>query len=1231
MRKTITPVIAVVLLTLMTVGASVLAFFWVTSVQSSAQEQVGSSIEGAPGTGKTRLNIISMRGDGVTVQNVGLNNVESITLIIDGMLEEYDLPNPLNPGSATIVSFSQVLQKDTAHTVSVVSDGVVTSSQSVNAKEASEEAGYGEGSQEPQTCGEDALFKPSSLIIPTGPIEFNTHSYGGHNYSVSGIKYVCRVDFMLTSTTGAGDVNVYITENDPSQAGFNALSLTPDNSVSVTAGQRATYSVLLNKPVTGEFFVLLNADNSTATTIKISGLMNTANTYDREMYYCSDTLGVPPPGGCSAGDGLWTVDDFIGAGFLTSELALNMIVHVDDDGTCDDLCSLNNYCSTGICSSWDVLCTTDCDGTCPSVDCYGVDPDCNSTGGLQECCGNSVCGVGEGCSSCVNDCTCTWPNDTCCDDNCVNINENESYCGDCFTSCNSTSYCDFGNCVECGSIDGNCVASECYGIDPECTDTGGVQEVCGNGYCNITAGEDLTTCAADCHKYITSFSDNSYYGILSYAGGGTDTSKSLKVPKNATASKATISIRGEPATEKYGFMSFINTTNGRSDEVQLIGDYLFMTENNMKYTGFLVYDVSDKSNPSLVENYSNFNYSYGMHIVDDVMYVGGDSYSPGGPKFWVIDVSDPVNPVELASKSVLIGDVDVWAVHGVEDYAYSIDYAYIYASNVTDKSTIQNVDSINLGGGNKEIQVEGDYAYVMGEVELLNIVDISDPTSMSVVYTNSSSYSAVQGSHNMFVENGIVYITAGQKGLTIINATTPSSAYHLSHVPGYYYDVHKSGDYVYLAAQYPNDDLRIVDVSDLANPVLLDYSRGLTRNSVESVYVNGDYIYAGVYTGLDIINKNGRTISKAGESTLFTDARGIHVMEDYAYVSCNNDPDVRVFDVSTKSNPVSYSNLTINGVGSSLFLLDESTGYTTGNYVTAINISNPGSPTVIDNSDKGVNTGNLMVVGDFAYTDELGIFSTENKNNIMNVSKISIDDATGIYVQGDYAYFPQYFSGRSMHVIDISDKYNPKNETVISFGMDVNEVFLRGDYAFLPGSRLQVVDISNPSNPSITSSIYDDGEDIYVLGNLAFQVRADNLLSVFDVSDSAHPTPIIHLTLDTILSGSVNLHHVFVQGDYAYVSDCCDNVGLITVYLGDLTYPNNPSIDLGSDNDYKWSYTNGENYGWRTIDVTDDLNDAISDCTPDGNGYCTITVEVSASSGSGSIYLENPFVSYNES
>ena len=131
MRKAVTPIISVILLVLITVGASVVAFSWISSVSGRVEESAGGSITQGPAGSSTRLQLISVRGDGVTVQNLGDDSVSEVLLIIDDILQEYNLSSPLDPGEAVFVPLNQSLAIDENHVFEIVNIGGVSYVQTI--------------------------------------------------------------------------------------------------------------------------------------------------------------------------------------------------------------------------------------------------------------------------------------------------------------------------------------------------------------------------------------------------------------------------------------------------------------------------------------------------------------------------------------------------------------------------------------------------------------------------------------------------------------------------------------------------------------------------------------------------------------------------------------------------------------------------------------------------------------------------------------------------------------------------------------------------------------------------------------------------------------------------------------------------------------------------------------------------------------------------------------------
>ncbi|VVB80763.1 BNR repeat-like domain protein [uncultured archaeon] len=147
MRKGITPIIATVLLILITVVSVAASFFWVTSLGANLQEQAGTTIRQDSTSTCLSINLISMRGDEVTIQNTGCDTISSISLLIDGVLTNYDLSTPLAPGESGVISFSSLAELK-RHCIKIVLGSGTGSELCSSAEHNIAESGYGLTSNE---------------------------------------------------------------------------------------------------------------------------------------------------------------------------------------------------------------------------------------------------------------------------------------------------------------------------------------------------------------------------------------------------------------------------------------------------------------------------------------------------------------------------------------------------------------------------------------------------------------------------------------------------------------------------------------------------------------------------------------------------------------------------------------------------------------------------------------------------------------------------------------------------------------------------------------------------------------------------------------------------------------------------------------------------------------------------------------------------------------------------
>jgi hypothetical protein len=195
--------------------------------------------------------------------------------------------------------------------------------------------------------------------------------------------------------------------------------------------------------------------------------------------------------------------------------------------------------------------------------------------------------------------------------------------------------------------------------------------------------------------------------------------------------------------------------------------------------------------------------------------------------------------------------------------------------------------------------------------------------------------------------------------------------------------------------------------------------------------------------------------------------------------------------------------------------------------------------------------------------------------------------AMGVAVDGDYAYVADENAG--LQVIDISDPGNPSSAGSYNTSGTALAVTIDGDYAYVADGAygLQVIDISDPTIPSLAGN-YDTPGSAYgvaVSGDYAYVADATSGLLVIDISNPTSPT----------LAGSYDTPGaalgVAVEGDYAYVADQASGLRVI-----DISDPTNPSLAgsydtpgyaLGVAIDGDHAYVADGFYGLQVIDIMD--------------------------------------------
>ncbi|HSX01852.1 MAG TPA: hypothetical protein VLI05_00900 [Candidatus Saccharimonadia bacterium] len=162
-----------------------------------------------------------------------------------------------------------------------------------------------------------------------------------------------------------------------------------------------------------------------------------------------------------------------------------------------------------------------------------------------------------------------------------------------------------------------------------------------------------------------------------------------------------------------------------------------------------------------------------------------------------------------------------------------------------------------------------------------------------------------------------------------------------------------------------------------------------------------------------------------------------------------------------------------------------------------------------------------------------------------------------VAVQGRYAYVVSGAAG-TLQVFDVSNPAGPASvSSAIGVGSLPSAVTVVGHYAYIAtygANLLQIYDVSNPSTPTSVGSLADTKpEDVYVQGNYAYTVNDNGTMTIFDVSNAAHP--VLTGTVSTSLSTDDPIN-VRVQGRYAYVAE--NNNGRVQIF--DVSNPAAPTL-----------------------------------------------------------------------
>lgn len=322
--------------------------------------------------------------------------------------------------------------------------------------------------------------------------------------------------------------------------------------------------------------------------------------------------------------------------------------------------------------------------------------------------------------------------------------------------------------------------------------------------------------------------------------------------------------------------------------------------------GLQIYDVSDPSSPMLVTNSLEgeevFDVALGDHLA--VVALGEDGLQ-------ALDVGDPSQPSVLGSVETP-GTTEVIAAY--EEFVYRVEGTGLQVFRVTSSGRPVELRSVDLGlrPGSTAV-VDGEFLYL----------SVSGRQGVAIVSLASPRHPRLKGLieapvNSFDVEDSKVYAWVSATGFVVFDSTDPTSAVEIGRIdnPDHQYNQVSVSDGLAVAITegYPNDGVRLIDVSDPSTPNQVnvlsepDYpvvQRAGLRNGIVILGMAGDERQLRSY---DVHDPTSPVLIDSAPSVLaprtirFAGRRAI-VMHAYHFV--------RVFDTMNSGG--------LNGVGDYLY------------------------------------------------------------------------------------------------------------------------------------------------------------------------------------------------------------------------------------------------------------------------------------------------------------------------
>jgi hypothetical protein len=409
----------------------------------------------------------------------------------------------------------------------------------------------------------------------------------------------------------------------------------------------------------------------------------------------------------------------------------------------------------------------------------------------------------------------------------------------------------------------------------------------------------------------------------------------------------------------------------------------------------------------------------------------------------------------------------------------------------------------------EDICVEGNYAYIAGNINGLHIFDISDPANP--VWVNKVD--SIGSIYHVYVEGNYAYILSMSYGnLCIIDINPPDSAYIVKKVdtPFAPYDVQIANGYAYVGfIDYSNytSGLYIIDVNPPESAYLVNAVDTHGPDNTRVQVLDGYAYVANASDGLQIIDieppESAYIVKTVNLQTTSTNNVELNIFAGYAFVlsSSTSNGGLSIIDTDPPESAYLVQTVDINANYLTEFLISDGYAYI------------------------GIDGGGLPII-DIDPPESAYIAKTIDMSGY----------TSGIQISGEYAFVT---NSESFYVIDIQ---SPESAYIFN-SVEIPDYIwctkLSAGYAYLIGCPgLMIIDIYPPESAYIASTTGTEyrSEDIQISNGYAYTANAICGFRITDIEPLESAKTVKRIEPITLTE------KVITSDGYAYVID--ENAGL---------------------------------------------------------------------------------------